>query len=284
MKDSQLSTDELIRYCEGEVTRSEAQEIEDRLADNALDRKRLSKLQQMTQGLKEADEELENIDFVPHVREAIKAVSVESLNERVSKRWRIATLSLAACFAAMVGLSIFWSVTQEQKMLDSDQFRVKADGPLDLERENWINISAFLISDNGSPKPLEQQMRPDDALLFSYTNLGDKPFGYLMIFGVNAEGEVFWYYPAYTEEQTDPAGIPIHRAARDVELLEKIQHKMTAGPLVIYGLFTDQSFSVSRIEKIITDSINNTGGDPNQLQRLPIEDSGQYIIKTRITP
>ncbi len=279
---SKVNVDELVRYLEGEVTNSEAEKIEDRLAGDTSGQKRLSELRRMTSNLKETDGDLEDIDFVPEVRAAIAAVSDNHHKDSAQKPWRLRTISVAACFAAIVGVSIFWFLGHEQNMDNSDQFRVKASGKISHKRDKWVGISAFHIGADNVPRSLNEQMHRDDALLLSYTNLGDEPFSFMMIFAVNNAGDIFWYYPAYLDERTDPTGIPIRQGVRNVELFEKIQHKLSPGPLNIYGLFTDQPLSVATIEELI----GNSKEPENDLHigRLPIEDSGQYLIKTSITP
>ncbi|MDJ0764508.1 MAG: hypothetical protein QNJ97_16140 [Myxococcota bacterium] len=278
----QLSVKTLVRYLEGEVTRSQASEIEEWLADHPADQRRLEGLKKTIHLLSETDKELSDIDFAPLVREGIER-ETDALPKTASPTLRLKIWApLAACFAAVLIGAIWWQVRSNDAVSDVSQFRVKSSGDVSNTREKWVGISAYRVVTPGhSPKPLGDHMRATDALLFSYTNNGKTPFKYLMIFAIDENRQVFWYYPEYLQANTNPAGIPIRKDVSEMELPEMIAHLFSGGPVTIYGLFTDQMIRVSEIEKIVAKSNSK---QHRRFPRLPIADSGQHIIRTRVVP
>jgi hypothetical protein len=118
----------------------------------------------------------------------------------------------------------------------------------------------------------------------SYTNLGENPYEYLMVFAVDSKGEVYWLFPAYLEEGSDPRSIEIFQGRPQVELGEKIRHDFTPGPLVFYGVFTHQPLHVSTIESLVGEMIRSNQWIIEAPARLPVENAAQQLITTRVEP
>jgi hypothetical protein len=97
------------------------------------------------------------------------------------------------------------------------------------------------------PERLRRSLRAEDGLLFAYTNLGDEPFQHLMLFCVDAQRELHWFYPAYASERDNPSSIPI-RAGQEQALSEVIWLDLPKGPLTIYAAFTREPLDVWGVE------------------------------------
>ena len=89
-------------------------------------------------------------------------------------------------------------------------------------------------------------VRRDDELAFSYTNGAHKP--YVMIFGVDERGEVYWFYPAWTSAADNPKALATDREHATVELKEAIKHPLAGERLTIHGLFLDEPRTVRDVE------------------------------------
>ncbi len=69
----------------------------------------------------------------------------------------------------------------------------------------------------------------------------------MMVYAVDAAGEVRWFYPAYEAAGTNPSSIAI-QAGANVLLAEVIRHPFAAGPLTLQALFSRAPLRVSQVE------------------------------------
>ena len=269
--DARPTLEELVRYSEGETTRSEAERIEAQLADSAEARERLARLRATTAALGEDDEALQGVDLVADVRQAIDSDAAVSRQ----RRWKLpAALGGALALAATASL-VLWLAPPA---VDSG-FRAKRGAGVGEVADRWVGIEAFRKVEGAPPERLSGRMHPDDALLFAYTNLGAEPRQHLMILAVDARGAVHWYHPAYLSEAEDPVSVAIRGAAERVELREAVRHELPTGPLAIYGLFTEAPLQVSRVEAVIEGMISRGEWSAFAPTRLPIEGAGQQRLQ-----
>ena len=260
-----ISTQELFLYLEGEVTQRRAAEIDGHLAACPACRQNLQEQRAMLKLLSEPDEELQKIDLVDDVRRLIRTQPVRPRRKLPAASFHIALL------LALAGAVALWFLTAEE-----DEFRRKSAAPAAHQQDRWVGLQAFSVGDTDQPHRLGETMEPGDSLLFAYTNLGEKPFPYMMIFAVDSQREAYWFYPAYTHEGTDPMSIPIGGNVSAAELFEKIRHDFPSGPIWIYGLFTRKPLHVSAVESIVQKT------EPGE--RMDIQGSAQQILKTVVEP
>lgn len=321
----ELSDKTLLAYLEGEVTQSQAAAIEAALADAPADRRRLERLREMLGHLAGAPDELDQIDLVPAVRGAIAAMPAPAARRR--QTWPFlamaAVMLLAAGslvanrFAGSAGSAggaggqggdqtAGGAATGGAAPADTE-FRAKAAGPdtPGAANDRWVNVTAYRVAADApagaEPEPLGARMRTGDGLLFSFDNLGPKPFGYLMIFAVDRAGEVYWFYPAYEQAGADPASLDIRgdirgdvrgqgrgstpaEGQRAVELPDLIRHAFPAGPLAIYGVFTHTPLRVSRVEESIAALVRAGAWNASQPPRLALPDAGQEVAAVKVEP
>ncbi|MDB4980586.1 MAG: hypothetical protein JWM82_1338, partial [Myxococcales bacterium] len=98
-----------------------------------------------------------------------------------------------------------------------------------------------------------------ESLAFSYTN----PAGVqsssaccLMVFGRDASGRVYWFWPAWNDASQDPTSVPISANAGPVELTEAVRHPLQTGPLTIVGLFTPRPLHVHEVEAALAKGLD----------------------------
>ena len=238
-----VSGETLAAYLEGEVTPSEAVAIERTLADSAAARRRLAELRNIRDTLARPVLEPDAPDLALRVRRAIQA-SAPGSSRRAAGPWlrRAGLLAVAACLVVGAGIAT---------LRHPQPFRAKGAGATDSGGERWAGIQVFRVDQTGKPQRATNRLRAGDGLLFSYTNLGPRPLDYVMIFSVDARGEVRWFHPAYERAGANPASIPAARGEANVPLAEIIHHDFAPGPLTIYTLFTMRPLHVLEVEALV---------------------------------
>ena len=134
----------------------------------------------------------------------------------------------------------------------------------------WMGVRVFLAGED-RPIPVLEQVIPSTAqLVLSYTNLGPRPARSLMVFGVDSTQHIRWYYPAWTDEKTNPRAIRIESRAADVLLSEAVRHALPVGPLELHALFLDDPLTVRDAEARWTRDELNVGTATHQIIRLEV--------------
>ena len=240
---------ELAAYAEGEVTASKAEELKEVFSKSPESTRRLVRVKTVIAHLRDTSA-VDGIDLLTGLKEQMSARR-PSLPESERNWWRAPrTVVLVAAVAAA---AVILPVVLERKDADTsskkkDEYRVKSASTRRVARSRWIALNAFRLSGVTEPEPLRDILHIGDGLLFSYTNLGPEPFSYLMIFGVDGNRRVYWYYPAFLDARDNPKGIDIEKGASRAGLQEVIAHPYRVGPLTLFGLFSDKALSVFDIE------------------------------------
>jgi len=130
------------------------------------------------------------------------------------------------------------------------------------------------VAGAGPPERLGARISRDDGLLFAYTNLGALPFTHLMVFAVDASGQVRWFHPAYQQAGTNPSSIAI-AANANVPLAEVVRHPFAAGPATVQALFSRRPLHVAEVEAWLARR-------PLAHDALPWPDTYRQILKTSV--
>ncbi len=277
----------LFAYLEGEVTASEAEEVERTVERNAADRERLEELRSLRARLGEVSPELEAADLVATVREAL-AGQGDAPPRRRSLAVPVGLGAGLVVLAAAVWLVFHLARAPAGPELASStpgsetagEFRPKTAGILS-DQDRWVGLRVYRVRGDNEPERLGDRVSRNDGLLFSYVNGSEDKLGYLMVFAVDGRGEVHWCYPAWQDPERNPPSIPIRTDARTpIELPDLIHHDFAPGPLVIYGLFTAAPLHVRQVEAAIA----ALEWDPHKPPRLPFAGSGQHALTTQVEP
>lgn len=264
-----LSPKDLAKYLVGEVTRSQAEEVEEHLAACAVCRAELEDMREMVGRIGKPTEDIEQKDYLSEVHGRIERG--DRAIEPRRRRWPLIAVAGAVVAALVVAGFILLRPTDAD-----EEFRVKADDPRILEQDRWAGIRAFRLEASGAPASLGDRLEKGEYLIFTYTNLGEKPYGFLMIFAVDESGEVYWFHPAHTQAGEDPASIKVSKGVERVELKEQVRHEYPVGGLWIYGLFTNEPVRVSVIEQMAKSTARG--------ERIPQKGSAQHILVTEVKP
>lgn len=268
-------TDVLARYFEGELTKSEADVVERQLQTTAETRDELQRIERIADALSTTDESLKNTDMVSMVRQAIAESNQNEIQKRNRKPyWTGLVLTTGLATAATVAFILFGSLFDTESR-DDGEFGIKGDTTTVEGRESWAGIEINRVVNDTTVKQVTNAIASNDEMLIAYRNAGPHPYRYLMVFAVDAQGEVYWYYPAYLSARTDPVSIPIE--PRDyIVLEEKVRHKLPEGSLEIHSLFSDRAIRVSEVERLVAESKSNIG------KRLKLPDFAEHIVKVKV--
>jgi hypothetical protein len=111
------------------------------------------------------------------------------------------------------------------------------------------SVQIVRATKGSEPSLVDGSIRADDELAFAYDNAKQKP--YLLVFGVDEHGHVYWYHPAWTNAADDPAAIRIDANGGRHELREAVAHDLDGQTLEIHALFTDRPVTVREVERLV---------------------------------
>ncbi len=132
--------------------------------------------------------------------------------------------------------------------------------PVSMDDSGWVarggdippstSLMIYRIQSGSSPQLVKDQIKQNDELAFSYLNSYEKKW--LMVFGVDENGKVFWFYPAWSRADENPLAIEISRDVSWHELPDAVSHQFSPGRLFLYAVFSDTRYSVKQMEKIFS--------------------------------
>jgi hypothetical protein len=187
----------------------------------------------------------------------------------IPTRRRLAPVLLPAAAVAVVALIVFSMILFRTD--DSDGFRVRSGSV--VEEDRWVSLEIFRTTEGGY-EPVEAAIHPDDALAFAYTNRFPERLGYLMVFGVDEGGGIYWYYPAHLREGENPSSIRLGMSPQRAELPEEIRHRLRPGLIRVVALFSAEALDVNAVEKSVARGLAKAGS-LQALARLELEGTGQ---------
>jgi hypothetical protein len=279
-------------YLEDEVTLNRSRELQQHLHGCDRCRAHLEQDRRLLRSLAQPDQRLVDRDLLPAIHRRLAAAQAEPPPARRRSAVRV---GLAAAAAAVAGVVIVCTLVgtgagpagpkQPQPAATAEpEVRVKGAGGIGQpeQPDRLVGLQVYRLPPGGEPRRLTRGLQPGDHALFAYTNLASRPYSHLMILAVDAAGAIHWYYPAYLEPADDPTSIPIRARVSAAPLPEKIRHDFAPGRLCIVGLFTRTPLRVSQVEAVIREL--RAAGGWSCGRRLPIADSGQHAIETRVRP
>jgi hypothetical protein len=264
VKRRELSSETLVRYLQGEMTRSESQETERLIADSQRAQERVAELRGLIDELGRPPAWATSLDLVGDLRDRVARGEARAAAPRRSRRWLVGGAAAGMLVAAAAVVLLL------QPAPGDDGFRRKGAAAA-LDPDRWVGIQVMRAG--APPEPVAPGgYVGSTGLQISYTNLGPQPYAFLMVFAIDADGRVLWFYPAYERAGTDPAAIAIEAGAADRLLPDVVEHDLAPGRLVLCGLFLRHALTVGRVEAAIA------GLAPAPGQRLPFPGTGQHCF------
>ena len=257
----------LAAYLEGEVTPSEAAAVERLQAASVAARNHLAELRSIRDVLAEPSAATRAVDLVPSLARALEAPRRAAGARRSSLGRGLAAAASIAVVVAGVGPA-------------SRDAGFRAKSAARRQRARALGRHPDLSSGPGQPATAcdGSNLRRRDGLLFSYTNLGARPFSHLMIFGIDARGEVRWFHPAYEQPGVNPGSIPVRRGDADVTLAEVVHHDLPPGPLAVHALFTARPLPVLEVEAAVRQARRRCG------RTAALPESADQVRIVEVTP
>jgi len=149
--------------------------------------------------------------------------------------------------AALLGL--FGIGLQSMHWVNDSEFREKSNQLLKPEAQ--VRFSVFSRNQHGKLEKQAPIIRNNQALAFAYTNSGQNPYKHLLLFGVDENYIIYWYYPAFLNDQENPSAYPISSGV-GIELKEEVSHHYEGRLLKIFGLFMKEpSLRVKAVEAFV---------------------------------
>jgi len=228
------------------------------VADSRRAQARLAELRAMTDELGRPPGWVGSVDLTAAVDRQIRSGAATPAREPRRALWWTAGAATAAAVAVALVIAPWRS---------GEPAEPRAKGGAATDPDRWVGVQ--LRTAGG--EPIAERV-PRGELAISYSNLGPRPYSHLMVFAVDAAGEVRWFYPAYEEAGSNPTAIAIEPGVADRMLPDAVEHAFPPGGVVVCGLFLRRAATVREIEAAIA------GTALTARSRLPIPDSGQHCI------
>jgi hypothetical protein len=266
-RDRAVSAELLAAYVDGDVTPSQFSAVARAIDESPELRRRADELRRITATLSSPIADLESLDVAASVRAGTAAIDRERAEHARAPRrpwlrgWSLVGFATTAALA--VGLLVVRPAHRSQGTGDEVAgVRAKsASSAAASAPERWAGIGVYRVTGGGPPQRLGERISRDDGLLFTYTNLGARPFTHLMIFAVDGSGQVRWFYPAYQQAGTNPASIAI-QANANVPLAEVVRHPFATGPATFQALFSRRPLRVEEVEAWLAQRPAANGAPP----------------------
>ncbi len=150
--------------------------------------------------------------------------------------------------AAVLAVGVFVTRPTVPALLDSEQasgFAARG-APVAAPAEP---LRVYRIRTGVTPEPVQGELRATDELAFAYQNAAGKKW--LLIYGVDEHGHVYWFHPSWSDPDADPAAVPAQAGEGLHELPEAISHALDGGKLTLHGVLSDERLTVRRVESLM---------------------------------
>ena len=135
-------------------------------------------------------------------------------------------------------------------------------------------LRAYRIRAGHPPAPLEGELAAADELAFGYLNPASRPW--LLVYGADEHGHVYWFHPRWDEPAADPAALPARSGPALHELPEAISHALDGQRLTVHGVLSEQRLTVRQVEALRQGLARDAP--------LPLQDAEQTALDVKVTP
>jgi hypothetical protein len=223
----------LIAYLEGEVKEAEARKIEAQLACDDDLRQELEKLRGARLALRAA------FEVSPNHRFADKVVGRIVAEKQTRLWWRLMPAMAFGGLAVLITLFIIPREPEKTGILIPRGPSAENDKP-----KHAVGIETYL---HRKSDPLKRtrvrdgmQVSKDDGFSFVLHNRSSKPT-YLMVFGMDAKGQIHWFYPAVENDARDLSSVRVSAAPAMQALPDGVTPGvLPGGSFRIIALFTER--------------------------------------------
>jgi hypothetical protein len=120
----------------------------------------------------------------------------------------------------------------------------------------------------------EGELERTDELAFGYLNPASRPW--LLVYGVDEHGHVYWFHPSWEDPTQDPAAVRALPGSALHELPEAISHALDGRRLTVHGVLSERRLTVKQVERLRQ---GRAADAP-----LPLEGAEQGSLELRVGP
>jgi len=263
---------ELAALLDGELSENRAQQLRGHLPECRRCRERYQRLDGAAAALPHALGEPKDDAFVGQVMQRIAQSERNARPRRTGMLWG-AGLTLAASAVAVIAVTLGGTPSPPQGEY--------------LARGGAAPPSS--VDDRTPAVRVFEGRRSEEALKTAATIDANKGFRFqvsnperdrqLMLFGVDAKGEVHWFYPGWVDPDAPPSSVPLAAQASPLELPEGVTPEdVPAGGFEVVALFLDSTTDVVTVEALLgrhglpglLNALKRTQPGA-QMQRLPLQ-------------
>ncbi len=268
-----VSEKDLFGYVAGTLSPEFHQEVQKHFTECRSCAHAFGELSSISGLLASDPDEFKDSAFADDVITLVRLGRAKSSQELVARNW-LWWFTPAASALAVVLLLVLWM--QPSLVRNEFQTRGAKENP-----DRWVSIKVFRSTGSGY-QPAGKSMASGDALAFTYENRSDD-YGFLMVFAVDANGEVYWYFPAFTRQSDNPQSVAIRSGAGQVQLPYEVRHDFPPGKMRLFAVFTKDPLRVKEIEQMVARDLDSAGSI-DDLVRIAIPSSGQQSVLLIVEP
>ncbi len=238
-----LSLEKLAAYLDGEVTTNEAREISKQIEEDGESLQNLRKLRNIRRGMKSAFDVSKSEQFCEGVTARISS--------KAAKRTRIGLrLAVAACAVLAISISA-WQLLLKRDV-ESGAFVARGSSTDGAGLEKTAGFDAYLHPHGRLDERIRVRpntvIAPGDGLSFvAYNRSGGPTF--LMLFGVDADRKIHWFYPAPEANLPNLESIRLEGAPETVPLPDGVTPGvLPPGAFRVIALFTERPLLTNDVE------------------------------------
>lgn len=239
--------DELIALLDGEATENRAAELRAHIQRCSSCQREWATLEGLKRALAAPVPGIPAPDAIAKLMRRIEAEErAPTPPRKPARRWPFA---LGGALAAAAAVAAIWLGARATSR-GEDLFASRgASAVASLQRN--VGVSIHRAGERLAPLAAAEAVTKDTAYAVSYVNLGPAGSAFLMVFAVDARGEVHWIEPAYLDAADDPAAIALDHAEVDVTLpTAAVLEAPAPGPLRLVSLVSPRPLRVSQIEAL----------------------------------
>jgi hypothetical protein len=109
-------------------------------------------------------------------------------------------------------------------------------------------VFVYKIGADNQPLEVGKEMLASDELTFSFRNAGDAT--HLMIYGVDDQNQIYWFYPAWTNADENPTAVPVERTKGVKALGRAVAHDYRGKTLRLYSLFLEDKNPLPSVQEL----------------------------------
>ena len=252
------SKKQMVRLQDGELSVNQTQVLRQHILHCSQCSRLSGELQQLSDKIRIDPAEFSDPKLQQAILTQLSVVAPKPGQSRrkFSSRWAPVSLALATGAVAFVLIFLLLPTEKQSFMDPGDQFQARAAFTDPSQR--WWALWMFESNESARQyREVKSQISQDAQLVFGYLNhppVSEQAYSHLMIFGIDQQAHVFWYYPAFQELGTDPKSISIQPGKHP--LPDRVEHSLHTGRLCIFALFTKSALRVSQMEQMVRQQIS----------------------------